>query len=317
MVTILGIIFGFFLLTAIVVFVAPFVAILKIQYSDSAKMFAGSFSWLHPLILRGKINIEQQKLEIVLFHWFHFTQDIGFSDDDEELPDVQMPLPSQKTDVKPEQNHTVNIKDSPRAYTQENRFDNDAQRTIRNQPSKNNCTPPKNSNIYRLHDAWIWLKNLLEHPVSFFVRQKIWRQAIFRWFMLLIRIPRQLWPFVSLHLNITAHIQDPATTGKVYGYWIALSYALSLQTSRRIAVEFVPVFDREILDVHGEIYIRTSLQKLFVPLLLAGLKFPFLTTWRVWRAAKKHNKKRDAESKTPDVTAAAGPNTVPLSVSTL
>ena len=296
MVTVLLICAGFFVAVGIVVLAAPFTAVLKFLYSDEKKTFSASFSWLHPLVVNGEIDIEQQKVNLRFLNYFRMQQSLGFDEEEDEPPNVQTDIPRSRSD---DGAHTTTAFDT----TEQTTASIDVSQQLRHEAAgtqkesfKQRTTRQRTSSIIRLRNVWNRLKNIAEHPIIFFMHQKIWRQAMFRWLLLIVRIPAKLWPDITLQLHVEAHIQDPATTGKVYGYWMALSHAFSLRTSRRIAVVFVPIFDRELFEAHGTIRIRTSLLRLPGPLILVCLRFPLLTTLRVWFAAKKHKKNMRAEA---------------------
>jgi hypothetical protein len=296
MVTVLLMLAGFFLLIGIIILIAPFVAVLEFWYSDEKKMISGSFSWLHPLVARGEIDVEQQKVDLCFFNLFRIQQDLGSAEEEDDRQNVQTDKPQQSGNVRTATTPASDTTDTTTAsakVAQQSYHDSSG---TQKESFKQRTVRQKSNYFTRLKHVGERLKSIVEHPIIFFMRQKIWRQAMFRWLLLLARIPAKLWPDITVRLHVEAHIQDPATTGKVYGYWTALAYALSLHTSRHINVVFVPVFDRELLDIQGVVRIRTSLLKLSGPLLYAGLNFPFLTTWRVWRAAKKHNKNKHAEA---------------------
>jgi hypothetical protein len=281
---------GFFVAVAIVVLVAPFTAVLKFLYSDEKKTFSASFSWLHPWVVNGEIDIEQQKVNLCFLNFIRIKQGLGFDEEEDDQSNVQADIPHDSANETAPKAPTFDSDEKTTASADvERQSRHDSSRT-QEKPFEQRTARQKTSSITRLRNVWNRLKNIVEHPVVFFMHQKIWRQAMFRWLFLIAKVPAKLWPDIRLQLHVEAHIQDPATTGKVYGYWMALSHAFSLQTSRRIAVVFVPIFDRELFEAHGTIRIQTSLLRLPGPLILVCLRFPFFTTVRVWFAAKKHKK---------------------------
>jgi hypothetical protein len=131
-------------------------------------------------------------------------------------------------------------------------------------------------------------RNSSAGKVLFFLRQETWRHKIFRW---LGRTVSPLFRFFILHrirIHVRASLPEPSATGKLYGYWIGVSRALSIDKIKRREIVFEPAFNEECLEINGLVQIRTSLLRFVVPVILMVVTFPYVSTFIVWRASKRN-----------------------------
>ncbi len=79
---------------------------------------------------------------------------------------------------------------------------------------------------------------------------------------------------------------DPAETGKLYGWFVALRGAVAGRGSQ-IDIRFEPFFDGELFEMEGSIALTTSPARLLAALVIAFVMFPWLPLYGAWRKLKK------------------------------
>lgn len=112
-----------------------------------------------------------------------------------------------------------------------------------------------------------------------------WYSKLIRWGIRLLRVCLRLVRFDHLKLHATAGMDDPAETGKVYGWYTALGGSL-LVRQKNIDLRLEPSFSEPVFEVNGCIGFSTSLYRVLVPVLVALSTFPYFSTWVVWRRLK-------------------------------
>ena len=131
-----------------------------------------------------------------------------------------------------------------------------------------------------------WIAKLKNNRVVFLLWQRSWRAKILRWFTRsLVRFFR-IAGLDHLAVRIRANLENPALTGKAFGYVEGLRRALSGGRSN-VSVRFEPVFDRECMEGEGSVGLRTSIVRLLAPVIVAVFTFPYVSTFLVWRRLKK------------------------------
>jgi hypothetical protein len=107
----------------------------------------------------------------------------------------------------------------------------------------------------------------------------------------LFRLPRRFFKLIyfdTLKLHVRTGYNDPASLGKLYGYFTAAHSALGLQNSF-VDMRMEPVFTEKCLEIDSEISMRTSLSVLLWNTLAVLATFPYL---RLYRAVKGKNKNK-------------------------
>ena len=94
--------------------------------------------------------------------------------------------------------------------------------------------------------------------------------------------------FDRLMLRVRAGSSDPLAPGLTYGYFIALRNSLALHQSRKVRLEFEPVFNEgEVLQWVSAVRARATVARVLMPLLVALATFPYLSAFLVWRRMKR------------------------------
>jgi hypothetical protein len=143
----------------------------------------------------------------------------------------------------------------------------------------------------RLRSFW---NSLRANRVLFVLRQTDFRRAALRWAMRGIARFFGILKLDECSFRITGNLENPAVTGKVYGYIEALRHALVSRARRRLEIIFTPVFDRDILEVEGDVRLRTSAARLLSPMAAAACTFPYWSAFRVWRRTVRFSRQHGA-----------------------
>jgi hypothetical protein len=125
--------------------------------------------------------------------------------------------------------------------------------------------------------------SLRANRALFVLRQINFRRAALRWAMRGIARFFSILKLDKCSLRITGNLEDPAFTGKLYGYVEALRHALVSRAGRSLDIIFTPVFDRDIIEVEGDVRLRTSAARLLTPVAAAVFTFPYWRAFLVWR----------------------------------
>lgn len=124
----------------------------------------------------------------------------------------------------------------------------------------------------------------------FFLKEKKLAGKILRW---IFRIAKKLLKIVAFkrsYIEAKFGVEDPALLGKIYGYIEAVKYGLN--SGKNFRLEFTPVFMQNYLECRGSVSLRSSLWKFLLPLIVALVTFPYLSTLVVWLRYKSLTKQR-------------------------
>jgi hypothetical protein len=131
--------------------------------------------------------------------------------------------------------------------------------------------------------SWKSLRRMLS-----ILNNRAWYSRVFHWGVRALRLLFRMIRFDHFRLNATAGMDDPAETGKIYGWYTAL-YGSLLAQRKNIDVRLEPRFSEAVLEVNGSIGFTTSIYRVVAPVIVALVTFPYLRTWLVWRRFKKAN----------------------------
>ena len=139
----------------------------------------------------------------------------------------------------------------------------------------------------KLPDLLTRLKN---NKLLFFLKEKKLACKIFKWIFRIIKKILKVVSFKRLHVKANAGVEDPALLGKIYGYIEAIKYGSN--SGKNFRLEFTPVFMQNYLECRGSVSLRSSLWKFLLPLIVALVTFPYLSTLVVWLRYKSLTKQR-------------------------
>ena len=100
------------------------------------------------------------------------------------------------------------------------------------------------------------------------------RKKLFRWLKRALRYAVTTVRFDRLELRAAAGFEDPAQTGRAYGYFIAAKSALQPR-GKALRLEMVPVFTEKTLEAEIEFSCRTSIAAIASNALTLALTFPY------------------------------------------
>jgi len=281
-------------LSGLLIFLVPFSISLRFHHANETGRLDGSISWMHPWIALGKYNFESQTFSMTFVRRFSFIWGVT----EEKTPIAPGPQGAQeKAGFADEKNKGEEIH-AAYADSAAPKKKIKPEKTKKGDPSKQ----PSKEYSEKKEEAPIqkkgWkaaLNKFKSNKVLFFMRQGGWRNKIIAWVIKSIGRFFHLFRVGHLKFHIKASLSDPATTGKVYGYWIGAAHALELAKQKRIVLSFDPVFEGECCDIDAWLVIATSLARLALPVILAVVSFPYLSTLLVWRSSM-HEKRQEKVS---------------------
>jgi hypothetical protein len=109
---------------------------------------------------------------------------------------------------------------------------------------------------------------------------------IFRWFVRLLALSTRIIRFDHLRLHARVGLEDPAVTGRLYGYFVAVNAAL-FGDRKNMDVRLDPRFMSNVLELEGSVGLKSSIAAVVTPLFVALITFPYVTVFFVWRRLKK------------------------------
>lgn len=134
------------------------------------------------------------------------------------------------------------------------------------------------------------LTRLKKNKFLFFLKEKKLVGKILKWISRITKKILIIFSFKRLHIETKAGVEDPALLGKIYGYIEAVKYGLN--SGKNFRLEFTPVFMQNYLECRGSVSLRSSLWRLLLPMIIAVVSFPYLSTLVVWLRYKYFNKNR-------------------------
>jgi hypothetical protein len=121
----------------------------------------------------------------------------------------------------------------------------------------------------------------------FFIHHAPWRSKMIRWMRRWSCFLPRLWRIHNSELHIGLGLEDPALTGKLFGYWTGIKNAIFCKVSDGGTWTFKPYFNEEHCSIEGALSIRSSLLRFIILGALFLATFPYLATWRAWRGSRR------------------------------
>jgi|GEM_PF-1790676 hypothetical protein len=285
-----------FLIFFIIVLVSPFSFILQYNRDSGEESALARMYWLHPWVLCGLFDLKKKLLDIRLFGRFIiYSKDVDKKQNDgaaevgENVP--AGPLHAE-ADSPRKETHTDAVYETAGSAHRTEHVHSESRG-----PGKPGVAPfgedrkKKEGPIAKLRSMREKIKNSSLQKVLFFLRQEAWRHKILSWLVRTISPFSHLFTMHRLMVHVRAGLLEPSTTGKLYGYWMGISHALMLDTKGKREMVFEPVFNKDCLEVDGNLCIRTSLLRFMVPVVIMVVTFPYFSTFRVWYASRKIGQK--------------------------
>jgi hypothetical protein len=132
--------------------------------------------------------------------------------------------------------------------------------------------------------------NLKKHPVYFFLSSEKLRQKLIRWGLQSFKRFFRIVQISRCEITVEAGFDDPSRAGKIFGYVEAFKGALGLNR-KNMQIRYVPSFVHTSVNSYGTVQIKTSLGMITLPIFLAIVSFPYITSlvtvWKYHRFRKK------------------------------
>ena len=132
-----------------------------------------------------------------------------------------------------------------------------------------------------------FFKTPLFKRVYVFLGNASWRKKVLSWMLRSILQFFKIVSFTKFKLFVKAGLDDPAKTGKAFGYFLAAKHALSDGSPKRFDIAYEPDFNNEIFEAQGEIEMATSVGRLCMPVIMAVLTFPYVHTLVLYLRMRK------------------------------
>jgi hypothetical protein len=278
------------IIPVIFIMAAPFVLTAQFSTLSNDRNGIFLFRWVHSWIAFVKYDLGNKTLEIRLLGW---TRKIAgaagnIADDQSEATSGPSGAETGKSNralnaVAPERPGTESSrieKSSPpeSMYTRKKglSFGDSPDRPIPRADGKKNEAPSS-------PNRFTWSK--IKKTISILRRGRVGKK-LFRWALRLLRLSLKIVRFDHLRLHARAGVQDPAETGKIYGYFAAL-HSILFSHRKNMDVRLEPRFMSYVFEVEGSVGLKTSIAVILMPLAVAIVTFPYIAVFFVWRRLKK------------------------------
>jgi len=133
-------------------------------------------------------------------------------------------------------------------------------------------------------------ERLRKSPVVFFLRQHRYQMKVIQWLKRVIVAVFRIVRFDKFTVVIRGGIGDPVVTGILYGILTSIKQALQTGIGRPHSLVYEPDFDIvPSLTGSAAIKLHTSLFRVLLPLIVALVTFPYLSTILLWLRVRKLN----------------------------
>jgi hypothetical protein len=121
--------------------------------------------------------------------------------------------------------------------------------------------------------------------ISKIISNKPLREKLLRWFKRSTVHAIRIASFEKLKIHVKAGTRDPATLGKIYGYFSATKSALAPQ-NHHIDLTMEPIFMEKRLDIDSELKLKTTLSIILWRLIVITATFPYLRVRKIIKESK-------------------------------
>jgi hypothetical protein len=288
---------GLLLGVVIIIVVSPIGAGGEVRSEESEIEGAFSLYFLHPRVVTAYYSFIEQHFEIVLFSRFRFS----FSEPQQPPSHEETPSSGTISASGEQQVHDLSPGSGKDSHTAESEHTEDAELSEDDREDLASTVggieyPGVGEDEKDREDVEedrakqsLW-NRLRTNPVLFVLRQKRWREKVFRWIVTLISRLLHFISFDTLYIRIRFGLPDPSLTGKVYGYWEGVKYGLIPSPNASFAMNLIPSFTDECFDFHARIAFHTAVSRIVIPVGSAIVTFPYLSTFLLWRRLKRRVK---------------------------
>jgi len=138
--------------------------------------------------------------------------------------------------------------------------------------------------VSRLH-RWMFVFRKVKKILAILFDPRLSGRTI-RWLRRDLNLLLHLVRIHHIRLTVTAGVGDPAETGMLYGWYIALRDVV-LSRRPHITIRFDPYFGGTMLEAEGSIGVTCSIARLLLAGSVVLIGFPWLTFLSAWRRLGK------------------------------
>ena len=283
----------FFVVSLCVICLASaFVLFGRIAVTLAIKLVPGSrtvsvdIHWMHPSMLRGERDATSKVLKLWLFGRLRVWPPRTPKQARHLPPHRTPPPPPSAGPVSESFRHTRsqgNTSDADAAppETREVHFGNDEDHRFQGKEARVKGRP--------LKEKISTLINKIRKSgfvrALYFISQASWRGKTVRWIQRCVYYLPRLCRIHATDLHVRLGLDDPALTGKLFGYWTGMKNGIFYGNTNGRGWTFDPVFNEKYLSIEGSISLRSSLIRFIMLFALAFATFPYFTTFKTWRAS--------------------------------
>jgi len=266
-------------------------AILPIRFCLSAKhtgseRFNYEFiaSYFHPLFLKLIYSSENGKTLKIFGRTFKPKQ----KKESEELPETIKY--SDKKTVEPQEReyeYSSTPSEEKSVYDSEN-TKSQSRETVETYDDTHEEDESQEERVSLINRIKTRIDKIKKGKAYLFLSDAVWRKKIKTWLGRCLKLTFALIVFHHLKIWVKIGLMNPATLGKLCGYFNAARSALSLR-SRKIDMTLEPLFMKELLEFEAELKGGTSLLRLTLCFFMALLTFPYIRTYKIQKQWKRKN----------------------------
>ena len=273
-------------------------------------IFNASAHYPHPLILRAEYSSTDNRVKFFILGFEKKQGDDQDDNDGMNTEDVDMEDINTNgidtEDINAEEvnadnintnginNEDVNTDDTDKKGTNTENINTDdiSKKTINTEDgnARNSADAKKNYDIKEKISSGIskinsYINAIKRNRVYKIISNKPLREKLSRWLKRSSVRAMRIVSFEKLKLHARFGIHDPATLGKIYGYFSATKSALTLR-DYHIDLNMEPVFMEKCLDIDAELKIKTTLSTILWHLTIIAVTFPYLRLRKVIKKGK-------------------------------
>lgn len=298
---------------ALTALLAPMYLVFKTKDNASQRSML-LFFIIHPSIFKISYTLSNKKTRISLFNLLLYPFRKKRTSRDDEVTDDDLPLedeadavsPDEKCDTsdfseeekEPEIQEPESIRSAPEEepapeYTpplpekieeiKDQRRDEEKPdgTDVKEEPVEKETEETRKTGFFTQFEKW---KKMYRFVIG---QKKIARKGI-KWTLRFFKRVLKVIRFDYFAVNIKAGFEDPTYAGILYGIFTGIYHSLDIEDNRLARMNFEPSFENEFsFKFDGAVGIRTSLFRIFIPVIEAILLFPYVSAFILWRRTKK------------------------------
>lgn len=276
-------------------------------HKESTTNFSVLGYWIHPAVIRANYNYEQGSVDVLLFgRIINKKKDNGVSVSSDDTIKSSSTLGAEIKDCEHlhQETKTVTKSESSKAKTKSGvavEEENSGESGLKDKRSSAKKSVPGNKRRSKDRGSQkvklTFVERIRRNPFVFFIEKRSLRNKCYTWVKRIIKSTFRILRIELFDIRADISFEDPSVSGKIYGYVEGARHALSLY-SKKINLQYRPIFVNGQNTIGGEVKIVTSIAKLMSPMFVAVVTFPYCTfviTWLNYRhfLKKGTHEKRD------------------------